>query len=83
VRGKRFTLGGGYAQIDRNNLNSDRFLQGKRLYANGLVTLTPEFSLTVGVARGLGNLPGNLPRTRLDIGVNYNLLHSLKKAGSF
>jgi hypothetical protein len=80
---RRFTLGGGYAQIDRSGLNSDRFLQGKRLHLNGLVTLTAEFSLTVGVTRGLGNPPGNLPRTRLDIGVNYNLLHSLKKVGLF
>jgi hypothetical protein len=80
---ERFTLGGGYAQIDRTGLNSDRFLQGKRLHANGLVALTPEFSLTVGVAQAVGALPGNLPRTRLDIGVNYNLLHSLKKTGLF
>ncbi len=80
---RRFTLGGGYAQIDRSNLNSDRFLQGKRLHLNGLVTLTPEFSLTVGVTQAVGTLPGNLPRTRLDIGVNYNLLHSLKKTGLF
>ncbi len=80
---RRFTLGGGYAQIDRSGLNSDRFLQGKRLHLNGLVTLTPEFSLTVGVTQAVGTLPGNLPRTRFDIGINYNLLHSLKKTGLF
>lgn len=80
---QRFTLGGGYARIDGAGLNSDRFLQGKRLHLNGLVTITPEFSLTLGVTQAVGVLPGNLPRTRLDIGVNYNLLHSLKKAGLF
>jgi hypothetical protein len=80
---QRFTLGGGYAQIDGAGLNSDRFLQGKRLHLNSLVTLTPEFSMTVGVTHAVGNLPDNLPRTRLDIGVNFNLLHSLKKAGLF
>ncbi|MCI0389532.1 MAG: hypothetical protein MOB07_12315 [Acidobacteria bacterium] len=80
---RRFTLGGGYAQIDRSGLNSDRFLQGKRLHTNGLVTLTPEFSITAGVTRAVGSLPGYLPRTRLDIGINYNLLHSLKKTGLF
>ena len=79
----RFTLGGGYARIDRTGFNSDRFPQGKRLCANGLVTLTPEFSLTLGVTRAVGNLPGTLPRTRLDLGVNYNLLHGLKKTGLF
>lgn len=78
---RRFTLGSGYAQIDRSGLNSDRFLQGRRLHANGLITLTPEFSLTVGVTQAVGGLSGNLPRTRLDIGVNYNLLGSLKRAG--
>ncbi len=80
---QRFTLGGGYAQIDGAGLNSDRFPQGKRMHLNGLVTLTPDFSLTVGVTQAVGTLPGNLPRTRLDIGVNYNLLHSLKKTGQF
>ncbi len=80
---QRFTLGGGYAQIDRTGLNSDRFLRGKRLHLNGLVTLTPEFSLTVDLTQAVGTLPGNLPRTRLDIGVNYNLLQRLKKAELF
>jgi hypothetical protein len=80
---ERLRLGGGYAQIDRAGVNSDRFLPGKRLHLNGLVTITPEFSLTVGVTQAVGNLPGHLPRTRLDIGFNYNLLHSLKRAGLF
>lgn len=79
----RLTLGGGYARIDRTGLNADRFAQGKRMYLNSLVTLTPEFSFTMGVTRAVGNLPGHLPRTRLDIGINYNLLHRLKKAGLF
>lgn len=50
---------------------------------NSLVTLTSEFSFTMGVTRAVGQLPGQLPRTRLDIGINYNLLHRLKKAGLF
>jgi hypothetical protein len=54
---------------------------------NGLITLTPEFSFTMGITQAVGKLPGNPPnslaRTRLDIGINYNLLHSLKKAGLF
>lgn len=78
-----FTLGGGYAQIDRAGLNSDRFPQGKRLHLNGLITLTPEFSFTMGITQAVGKLPGNQPRTRLDIGINYNLLHSLKRVGLF
>jgi hypothetical protein len=79
----RFTLGGGYARIDRSGFNSDRFPQGNRLHWSGLVPITPELSFTMGVVHAVGELPGNLPRTRLDIGVNYNLLHRLKKAGLF
>lgn len=79
----RLALGGGYAQVDRAGLNSDRFLPGKRLHLNSLLTITPEFSLTVGVTQAVGNLPGNLPRTRLDLGFNYSLLQSLKRAGLF
>jgi hypothetical protein len=80
---QRFTLGAGYAQIDRARFNSDRFPQGKRLHANGLITLTQDFSFTVGITHAVGALPNSLPRTRLDVGVNYNLSHGLKKAGLF
>jgi hypothetical protein len=80
---QRVTLGGGFASIDRTGVNADRFVQGQRMYLNSLVTLTSEFSFTMGVTRAVGALPGNLPRTRLDIGINYNLLHRLKKAGLF
>jgi hypothetical protein len=79
----RLTLGGGFASIDRTGVNADRFVQGKRMYLNSLVTLTSEFSFMMGVTRAVSNLPSTSPRTRLDIGINYNLLHRLKRTGLF
>jgi hypothetical protein len=35
------------------------------------------------MTQAVGGVSGNLPRIRLDIGVNYNLLLSLKKTGLF
>ncbi len=33
--------------------------------------------------QAVGQWPGHLPRTRLDMGINDNLLHRWKKAGFF
>jgi hypothetical protein len=79
----RFTLGGGYAQIDRSMLNSDRFPRGKRLHLNGHLTISPEFSVTVAFTQAVGNTSAALPRTRLDVAFSYNLLHSLRRIGFF
>lgn len=77
------TLSGGYTQIDRPGLNSDRFLQGKRLYANALFPLTSEFDITTGITRGIGVIPPKISRTRFDLVFEYNLLHTLKRTGIF
>src|SRR5882724_10539435 len=61
------TLSGGYTQIDRPGLNSDRFLQGKRLYANAYVPLNQEFSIGTGITRGVGFVPAKGSRTRFDL----------------
>lgn len=79
----RCSLGGGYAQIDRVALNSDRFLHGKRLHLTGHVTLSPEFSVSVATTQAVGATGPDLPRTRLDVAFQYNLLHSLRKTGVF
>ncbi len=78
----RISVGGGYAQIDRNGLNSDRFLQGKRVYLNGHFRLSPEFVLIAGATQAVSALPG-LPRTRFDVAFEYDLLHALRKTGLF
>ena len=77
------TLSGGYTQIDRPGLNSDRFLQGKRLYANAYVPLGAEFGIGTSVTQGVGNLPPKISRTRFDLVFEYDLLHTLKRTGIF
>ncbi len=78
----RISMGGGYAQIDRNGLNSDRFLEGKRVYLNGHFRLSSEFVLIAGATEALRTHTG-LPRTRFDLAFEYDLLHTLRKTGLF
>ncbi len=79
----RVSLGGGYAQIDRVTLNSDRFLRGKRLHITGHVTLSPEFSISMAATQAVSATGPHLPRTRVDVAFQYNLLHSLRRTGLF
>jgi hypothetical protein len=78
----RISVGGGYAQVDRNGLNSDRFLQGKRVYLNGHFRLSQAFVLTAGATQAVSAPPG-LPRTRFDVAFEYDLLHTLKMTSVF
>ncbi len=79
----RFSLGGGFARIDRSGLNSDRFARGRRIHLNSHITLNPEMSLTVSFTQAIANDQPTLPSTRLDLAINYNLLETLKKTGLF
>ena len=78
----RVSAGGGFAEIDRNGLNADRFLQGKRVYLNVHFRLTPEFVLIAGATQAVSAPPG-LPRTRFDMAFEYDVLHLLRKTGLF
>lgn len=80
---QRLSLGGGYAQIEHRLLNADRIGQGKRFFATGLITLSPEFSISVFATRAIADLSSSSPRTRIDVSFNYNLLRSLRKTGFF
>lgn len=80
---ERFSFGGGFVRIDRNGLNSDRFLRGKRLHMNGHLTLNSQLSVTAAFTQGVGREVGGLSRTRLDVALNYNLLETLKKTRLF
>jgi hypothetical protein len=77
------SLSGGYTQIDRPGLNSDRFLQGKRFYANAYVPISAEFGIGTGITQGAGYLPPKISRTRFDLVFEYDLLHTLKRTGIF
>lgn len=82
---RRFTVGGGYADIDINygGLNSDRFNKGRRLYLTGNVKLNSEFSLATFWTRAVANDFTVSNCTRLDVVLNYNLLETLRRAKFF
>ncbi len=79
----KFSLGGGFARIDRSGLNSDRFPRGKRFHFNVHLALSPEFSLTISFTQAIANNPATLPRTRLDLAIGYSLLQTLRKTNLF
>ena len=80
---KRFTLSGGYAQIDRryDGLNADRFNRGHRLFVLGSYALSPEFTVSTFLTRAVGNNYALPNRTRFEVLFSYNLLKSLQRAG--
>jgi len=80
---KMFTASGGFADIHIAALNADRFPPGKRLYFTGQAKLSPEFSLALQFTQGVGPILPNIPRTRLDIILNYNILETLKRTKLF
>lgn len=77
---KKFLLTGGFARIDRPMLNGDRFPRGNRFHLTGVYNLTRELTLTAWVIQGVGPLPGNIPRTRVNVLLSYNILQSLRRA---
>ncbi len=82
---KRFTVGGGFTQIDPQLplLNADRVFTGKHLFTNNTVTLTPELAMFVFLSRRVAT-PFAVPvKTRFEIGLNFNLLKALQKSGWF
>ncbi|MGH9460365.1 MAG: hypothetical protein ACRD1X_04055 [Vicinamibacteria bacterium] len=72
------TLGGGYARIDRNGLNSDRFPRGNRIYGTLLVAVHRAFGLSVFLSRRIGAVETSENRTRLDVALSYDLLAATK-----
>ena len=82
---QRFTLGGGYAQIDRRygGLNASRFGHGNRLYLTSKFVLSPEFSVSTFVARAVNITHPATNRTRVEVVFSYNLLPGLKRSGLF
>ncbi|MFM9905486.1 MAG: hypothetical protein ACKVQJ_13060 [Pyrinomonadaceae bacterium] len=74
-----FTLGTGFIRIDRTMLNADRFPRGNRIYLNGIVNLSKEFTITTSFTEGVGPIVPTLARRRLDIVLNYNILETLHR----
>jgi hypothetical protein len=78
---RRLAVGGGYAQIDRAGLFSDRFNAGKRFFSNAHVALSPEWSVAVLGTYALAAPMAGAPRLRFDVILSYNFLHRLRASG--
>jgi hypothetical protein len=81
--GKRITLTGGYAHIDRlyGTLNSDRFAFGHRLYFLGSYSVTPEFTVSTFVNHAVNQFYSGTNRTRFEVLFSYDLVKGLKRGG--
>jgi hypothetical protein len=79
----KFIVGGGYADIDRPMLNSDRYGRGKRLFVTIKIPVNKTLSVLAFTAQATDHATTNLPQQRIDIGLYYNLLHPLQKTGLF
>jgi len=82
---KRLTVGGGYADIDRDygGLNGDRWLSGRRLYATASLSIFPEFSISAFVTRAVNTSFPVSNKVRLDVLFSYNLVESLRRTSLF
>ena len=80
---KRFTASGGFADIHIKALNGDRFPPGKRFYFTSQAKLLPEITLMLQLTQGVGPIGPNIPRSRIDITLTYNILESLKRTKLF
>ena len=76
-------VGGGYADIDRAMLNSDRYGRGKRLFLTTEVPINEAFSLLIFATQATTHAATNAPQQRFDISLHYNLLYHLRKTGLF
>jgi hypothetical protein len=75
--------GGGYADIDRPILNSDRYGRGPRLFLTIKVPVNQAFSILMFATQATTHTATNVPQQRFDIGLYYNLLYHLRKTGLF
>jgi len=79
----KFIAGGGYADIDRVLLNSDRYGRGERLFLTIRVPINQAFSILMFATQATNHAATNAPQQRIDIGLYYNLLFHLRKTGLF
>jgi hypothetical protein len=75
----RLVLGGGYADIDRLMLNSDRYGRGKRFFLTAKIPISGALSMLVFATQAADHASTNMPQQRIDIGLYYNVLDLLSK----
>src|SRR5262249_16916627 len=69
---QKFIVGGGYADVDRPMLNSDRYGRGQRLFLTIKVPVNQAFSIVMFATQATTHAATNAPQQRLDIGLYYN-----------
>jgi hypothetical protein len=79
----KFVVGGGYSDIDRPMLNSDRYGRGKRLFVTTKIPISGAFSILIFATQATNHSATNVPQQRLDIGLYYNVLDLLRRTGLF
>ena len=79
----RFVVGGGYADIDRLMLNSDRYGHGKRLFLTTKIPINRALSILVFATQATEHAATSVPQRRFDIGLYYNVLDLLRKRHLF
>jgi hypothetical protein len=75
----KLVLGGGYADVDRLLLNSDRYSSGKRLFLTAKIPISRALSVLVFATQAADHASTNVPQQRIDIGVYYNALDLFSK----
>ena len=79
----KLVVGGGYADVDRSLLNSDRYGRGERLFLTTEVPINSAFSILAFATQATTHVATNAPQQRFDISLHYNLLYHLRKTGLF
>jgi len=79
----KFVVGGGYADVDRPLLNSDRYGRGKRLFLTAKIPINDALSMLMFATQATDHAATNVPQQRFDIGLYYNWLYLLRKTRLF
>jgi len=80
---RRLTIGGGYSQVDRHMLNSDRYGQGNRIFFDSHLTINQALAVQTYLTHAVAGESVPSPRNRFDVVLSYNLLHHLVRTGMF
>ena len=65
----RFIVSGGYTDIDRPMLNSDRYGRGNRLFLTTNGPINKAFSIVMFATEATTHAPTNAPQQRIDVGL--------------
>lgn len=82
---KIVAVSGGYASIDPQapTLNGDRYLRGRRVFAEGRVAVTPELTVSVFYGHAINNDFPVPNKKRFDLVASYNVLKALQRSGAW